>query len=566
MGRSHTLTVLGTSDLHGHLLDWDYHRDEPYRDAWGNAVGLARVATVVRRVRAVRHAPLLIDAGDFLQGTPLASYAAPGLRTDQRHPIAGAMDALGFDAAVVGNHEFDFGLEALRAFERQVAFPLLAGNVVDTATGADAFTPYVVREVDVPIGRPVRVAIVGLTHPASGVWNRAQLGGSLRFDGMVGAARQWVSHARESGADVVLVAAHSGWSTGAASVAEDAYDGVERIAEQVPGIDAILAGHEHREVECQTIAHASTGEPTVVTMPMCWGMRVSAIEITIESCGDGYEVVDRSACLIDTSDADEDPEIVRLVEPDHRAVVDSGRVAVGTSAQAMDGVAAAWGPTPLVSLVQHVQAASVVEKIGDLPVLSVASVPHHAAEIPCGAVDRRSVESIAAFDNPVVAVLLTGAGVREHLETAARYFARPAAQGTVLARNVINAPTALHPAGTPDFAYDTVMGFSAPLNYEIDLARPPGDRIRSLTYADAPIADEAEFAVAMSTFRRTGAHGYTAAAAAPMLCESGVGIRALLTDWITANGPLTPGKFHRDNWWLTYEGAALEIVEDEVAP
>lgn len=566
MDESHTLTVLGTTDLHGHLLDWDYHRDEPYRDDWGNSTGLARVATVVRRVRAAGHAPILIDNGDFLQGTPLALHAAEGLLTGQSHPMAIAMNALRFDAAVVGNHEFDFGLGALRAFGSQVAFPLLGANVADNASGDDAFVPYVMRDVDVPIGRPVRVAIIGLAHPGTGVWNRAQLGDALRFDGLVDAARRWVPHAREGGADVVIVAAHSGLTVGESAGAEHASVGVERLAAQVPGIDAILAGHSHREVECQPFVNASTGEQVIMTMPMCWGMRVSAIDITVERSGDRYRVAQANARLIDTAGGEEDPEIVRLVGPYHRAAIDAGRTPVGTSAEALDGCAAPWRPAPLVSLVQHAQSASVADKVGALPVLSVASVPHYAAAIPIGDVPRRSIETITAFESRTVAVALTGAGVRAHLETAARYFATPAAGGPAIARHIVNASNALHPAGTPDFAYDSMLGYSAPLRYEIDLARPPGDRIRSLTYADSPVDDEMEFAVAMSSHRRTGADGYTGAATAPLLYQCELDARALLVDWIAANSPITPASFHDDGWRLTYDGAALEIVEDEVGP
>lgn len=565
MTGSHTLTVLGTADLHGHVRDWDYLRDERYRDAWCNAVGLARVATVVRRERAAGHAPILVDAGDFLQGTRLASYAIERLGAGQPHPMAVAMNAVGFDAAVVGNHEFDFGLDVLRTFERQAAFPLVAANVADQASGGDAFVPYVVRDVDVPLGPPVRVGIIGLAHPGTAVWNRSQVGDVLRFDDLVGSAEHWVPRVRAAGADVVMVAAHAGPTSGGPDGMTHAHDGVERIAEQVPGVDAILAGHVHREVESAVITHEASGEQVVVTMPMCWGMRVSAIDITIRRAGDGYRVVDRQARLIDTAEVEEDPEIVRLVDTAHRAVVDAGRAVVGTLTDPLDGRDARWRPAPLVSLVQHVQAESVASRVGALPVLSVASVPHHAAATRRGVITRRDIEAMAAFDNRVVVVRLSGAGVRAHLETAARYFSTPAGRSAV-ARRIVNASTPLHPDGAPDFAYDSITGHAAPLRYEIDLAHGPGERIRSLTYAAEPIRDEMEFAVAMSAFRRTGAHGYTEAAGASLLYEGDTGVRDLLTDWIASNSPIAPQSFHHDSWRLTYDGAMLDIVDDEVEP
>lgn len=564
MAGPRTLTVLGTTDLHGHLLDWDYHCDRRYFDDWGNAIGLARVASVVRRERAHGHAPILIDDGDFLQGTPLAVHAARGLLAGRPHPMAVAMNALGFDAAVVGNHEFDFGLDVLRAFEKQTAFPLLAGNVRDRASGDDAFVPYVMRDVAVPIGRPVRVAIVGLTQPGTGVWNRAQLGEALRFDGLVESAHRWVSHVREGGADVVIVAAHSGLTTGESAGAEHAYAGVDRVAEHVPGIDAILAGHAHREVDCQPFVNATTGAKTIATMPMCWGMRVSAIDITVERAGDGYRVVETNARLLDTAGVEEDHEIVRLVEADHRAAVDTGRTRVGSSAEAFGGRVAPWRPSPLASLIQHVQAGSVDGHVGTRPILAAAPLPHHAAAIPCGVVLRRAIDALTAFESRTVAVAMTGADVRNHLEVAATYFAAPA-EVPALGEHLANASSALHPTGTPDFAYDTMLGYSAPLRYEIDLARPPGDRITSLTYAGAPVTDDQVFAVAITSHRRTGAYGYTAAATAPVLYECEVDARTWLIDWIASNSPIRMASFHHDSWRLTYDGDALEIIEDEVS-
>lgn len=565
MTETHTVTVLGTTDLHGRVLDWDYHHDGPYRDDWGNVTGLARVASVVRRVRAESRSPILIDNGDFLQGTPLVSHAADGLLTGRTHPMAVAMNALGFDAAVTGNHEFDYGLDVLRAFESDAEFPLLGGNVIDRATGDSAFAPSMMREVDVPDGRPVRVAIIGLAHPGTGVWNRMQVGETLRFDGLVGAAQRWVDRVREHGADVVVVAAHCGVTEGEIG-ARHVYEGVDRVAERVPGVDAILAGHTHREVECQRFVNAETGQQTIMTMPMCWGMRVAAIDITVVRAGDEYRVVERNARLIDTSEADEDPEIVRLAEHDHRAVIDAGRTHVGTSSAAFEWCGAAWRPVPIVSLIQHAQAAAVADSVGALPVISVAAVPHYAAAIPRGDVPRRAVETIASFESRTVAVVLSGADLREHLETAARYFATPVSGGPVSARHIVNAPSPLHPAGTPDFAYDSMLGYSGPLRYEIDLARPGGDRIRSLTYDGAPITDEMEFAAAMSSYRRTGADGYTCAADAPLLYECELDARTMLLDWIGSNSPLTPESFHYDSWRLTYDGVALEIVEGEVHP
>ena len=151
------LTVMGTTDLHGSALNWDYFKNAEYDDSAHNDVGLAKVSTLVNQVRADKgkRNTLLIDAGDTIQGTSLAYYYAKVEPISQRveHPMAAAMNAIGYDAAAVGNHEFNYGIPYLRTFEKQLDFPLLAANALDDGTGRPAFQPYVIKTV-----RPGRTA------------------------------------------------------------------------------------------------------------------------------------------------------------------------------------------------------------------------------------------------------------------------------------------------------------------------------------------------------------------------------------------------------------------------
>ncbi|HTZ44651.1 MAG TPA: hypothetical protein VMB79_12390, partial [Jatrophihabitans sp.] len=113
-GQGFRLTVLGTTDTHGNILNWDYFSDREYDDAQHNDVGLAKISTLVAAMRAERGrcSTLMLDAGDTIQGTPLSYYYA---RVDPItspkapvHPMAAAMNAIGYDAAALGNHEFNY--------------------------------------------------------------------------------------------------------------------------------------------------------------------------------------------------------------------------------------------------------------------------------------------------------------------------------------------------------------------------------------------------------------------------------------------------------------------------
>src|SRR5690349_3286581 len=140
-----SFTVMGTTDLHGHVLNWDYFTDAEYDDKAHNDVGLAKISTLVKQVRAEkgRHHTLLIDAGDIIQGTQLSYYYA---RVDPItakhapvHPMATAMNALEYDAAALGNHEFNYGIPTVRAFQKQLRFPLLGANALDATSEKPAF-------------------------------------------------------------------------------------------------------------------------------------------------------------------------------------------------------------------------------------------------------------------------------------------------------------------------------------------------------------------------------------------------------------------------------------------
>ncbi len=209
---------MGTTDLHGNVFNWDYVTDAEFDDAAHNDIGLAKVSTLVEGVRREkgRHNTLLIDAGDTIQGTQLAYYYAkvePITGPDSPvHPMARAMNAIGYDAAALGNHEFNYGIPVLGNFEESCDFPLLGANAVDAKTLRPAFPPYVVKRLRTPCGRDVRVAVLGLTNPGIAIWDKAHVQGKLAFPGLVEQAAEWVPKLRSMGADVVIVSAHSGTS------------------------------------------------------------------------------------------------------------------------------------------------------------------------------------------------------------------------------------------------------------------------------------------------------------------------------------------------------------------
>ena len=557
--RTFTLTVMGSTDLHGNLFNWDYYLDREFDDYAHNDVGIAKISTLVNDVRSAvgRHRTLLLDAGDTIQGTPLAYYYAkvePITRGAHVHPMAAAMNAIGYTAAALGNHEFNYGLPVLRTFERQLEFPLLAANALDVKTGLPAFEPYVVKTVWRTGGPPLRVGILGLTNPGIAVWDRAHVDGVLTFPGLVEQALHWVPEIRRR-SDLVVVVAHSG-----ADLSSSLGDQVpfpencaELVAETVPGIDAILVGHAHVEIPSRVVTNKVTGRPVLLTEPLFWGKRLSVMEFDL-GFDERWELLASRSSVLSSSAVREDPRIVRLLRHDHERVVTYVNARIGTCAAAMSAFRSRFEDTPALRFINHVQALEIA-KSTSLPVVSLCAPFNRAAAIPAGEVSVRDVAGLYIFDNTLVGVRMTGGQLRDLLEESARYFRQVSGPGPFTAAEVSD--------DVPDYNFDIADGLSAPLTYSIDIARPAGSRIVGLSYDGQPVADSFEFAVAVNNYRQAGGGDFPHVASAPVLHNQQQEIRQLLIDWVKAAGVLDPAAFTGTDWRLVAGSAPVVVSTNE---
>lgn len=558
--RRYSFTVMGTTDLHGNVFNWDYFTDAEFDDKAHNDVGLAKISTLVRGVRKEkgRRNTLLIDAGDTIQGTQLAYYYARVEPITKAHgpvhPMALAMNAMGYDAAALGNHEFNYGIPVLRKFERQCDFPLLGANALDAKTMRPAFRPYVIKRMRTPHGRDLRVAVLGLTNPGIAIWDKANVQGKMVFPGLEEQAAKWVPRLRSMGADVVIVSAHSGMS-GTSSYG-DALPHVENaaalVAERVPGIDAILVGHAHVEVPEYRVVNKGTGRPVVLSEPLKWGQRLTLFDFDLVWERGGWRVESVSSKVLNSNAAEEDPAVTRLVRGQHKKVVAYVNQRIGTSTAAMSAAEAAYKDTPVIDFINHVQAETVRAALAgtayaSLPVLSQASCFSRTAAVPAGEVSVRQVAGLYPFENTLEARLLTGAQLREYLEFSARYYVRTPAGGPVDPAKLTNAEN------IPDYNYDVVSG----LSYEIDVAKAPGARIGKLLFDGKPLEDSAQFVLAVNNYRASGGGNFPHVARARQVWANSEEIRNTIIGWVRAQKVIDVARFSSVDWKLTRDGAPV---------
>ncbi|BEL09284.1 5'-nucleotidase C-terminal domain-containing protein [Actinoplanes sichuanensis] len=553
---TYRLTVLGTSDTHGNVYNWDYYRDAEYDDSAHNDVGVAKLAALVNKLRAEATGPVLVlDAGDTIQGTPLATYYAkqePITSTGEKHPMARAMNVLHYDAVTLGNHEFNYGLPLLNLWIRQLGFPALAANAISVKTGKPAFTPYVIKKVSLGRHAPtLRVGILGLTNPGSAIWDRANVEGKIEFTDMIATAAKWVPIMRARGADVVLISAHGG-DSGTSSYGPELpnENPSALIAEQVPGIDAILFGHAHREVAQRFVTNLRTGEQVLLSEPSKWGQRLTKMDFDLTRVKGCWKITSKAAASLNTNTVEADPKVLAVVKKQHDKTVAYVNQVVAASTVELSAATSRYEDTPILDYINKVQTDTVTAALAgteyaSLPVLSIAAPFSRTAVFPQGDVKIKDVAGLYIYDNTLEAVVLTGAEVKAYLEYSAKYFLTHPVGAPV------NPETISDPA-VPDYNYDVFSG----IDYDIDISKPVGSRITRFQIGGVEVAADARFVVAVNNYRRSGGGSF------PGIVKTQVynaqqEIRQLLIDWAQAKGAIDPADFFVANWRLVREGVPV---------
>ena len=530
-GDTVTLVVAATTDVHGWLRGWDYYANAP-----DTARGLARAATIVDSVRA-RHPGrvVLVDAGDLLQGNPLA-YVAAKVSADTVSPIVAAMNAMRYDAAAIGNHEYNYGVPHLERAVGQARFRFLSANTYNAGTRDLRFLPWTIVE-----RAGVRVGIVGATTPGVMVWDRENVKGRLEVRDVVPAVREAAARARAGGAEVLVVTVHSGldgassYDTVGTGVASE--NVAARLAREVPGLDLVVFGHSHREVADTTIGG------TMLVQAKNWAASVAVAELDLARADGAWRVVRRRGAIVRAAGHPESESVVRATASAHAETMAYVSSAVGRTEVAWRGDSARVADTPLTDFVLEVQ-----RRAAGADLASTAAFSLQAA-LDTGAVTVAELARLYPYDNTLRAVRVTGRQLRAYLEQSARYYRRfPAAPGEPLVDPEV-----------PGYNFDVVAG----ADYTLDLARPLGQRVVGLRVRGAPVADTSRFTLALNNYRQTGGGGYAMLADAPVVYDRQQEIRQLLIDEVRRRGTIRPADYFAPNWRLAPAAAVRRAYAEQ---
>ncbi|WP_076850184.1 5'-nucleotidase C-terminal domain-containing protein [Rubeoparvulum massiliense] len=440
-----TITILHTNDVHA-------------RVGLGNdEIGLSKVATLVKQYREENPNLLLLDAGDAIHGQTIATI-------ERGESIVRFYNALGYDALTAGNHDFNYGYERLLELTKVANFPVLGANV--EKDGKSLLTPYVIKELD-----GIKVAIFGLSTPETKTKTHPKNVEGVEFTDPVAKAEAMVKEL-EGKADVIIALVHLG--------ADESSEVTSKmVAEKVKGIDVIVDGHSHQEL------NENIGDALLVQAGY-YGNNLGVVTLTFQD----KKLVNKVGKLItkeETADVAVDPEVKALIEETQEAQKEITSKVVGKLDVHLEGT------RELVRTSQTNLGTLITDAMLDLTGAEVAITNGGGirASIEPGEITMGQVQTVLPFGNYIVSKKVKGADILAALEHGISDY--PATKG----------------------AFPQVGG----MKYTFDASKPAGSRIVEITVNGEPLDVNKEYLLATNDFMAYGGDGYTMLGDSPLLSE-----------------------------------------------
>lgn len=484
------LRIVETSDIHGNYFPYDFLARRT------GSGGLARICAYVRSQREAlgRDAVVLLDNGDILQGQPSAYYYNY-IDTAAAHVCAAMLNYMDYDAATVGNHDIETGHSVYDRWTDACGFPVIAANATATATGRPYWKPYAIVE-----RQGVRIGVLGLVTPGVPTWLPEKLWAGLRFEDMVATARRYVAELRDrEGADLVVGLFHSGVGRADTQGALNENAALQ-VAREVPGLDLVLCGHDHREANRWIINAA--GDSVLVVNPAANGGKVAEVDVTLHMKG-GKPVDKRlSGRLVDVANLAPDADFCRTFAAQEEAVKRFTEQVIGQNRTALTTRGAFFGPSAFVDLIHNLQL-----QLSGAQISFTAPISFNAA-IAAGPVRVGDMFNLYTYENQLYVMRLTGKEIKDYLEYSygnwTRQMSGPDGHMLNFRTGADTLADAWQRLACPSYNFDSAAG----LRYTVDLSKPRGQKLRILGLTDGtPFSPDSTYRVAVNSYRGNGGGG-----------------------------------------------------------
>lgn len=576
--------IMATSDMHNYIMNYDYYTTSESED-----YGLVKISTVVNKYRKDNGKPgdinidnlILVDNGDLIQGNPLGDYYAKVevVEKGKTHPVYKALETVGYDAATLGNHEFNYGLDYIKQITKDTKVPFVNANVYNATTNKPEFEQFkiITEKVLDESGNEheVKVGITGFVPPQILNWDKLNLEGKVTVKDIKESAKEIVPKMKEAGADVVVALAHTGYGDGEYEKDEEnqAYE-----LTTIEGIDAVIGGHSHDIYPIDNFIDDNNnlknvdikkgtmnGIPTV--QPSKYAEGVGVIDLKLKPEGDTYKIVDSSSEYINVQAIENDEYVEDAVKLEHKKVIDYVKSPVGKSESDINTYFALEADNSAVQLVSDAQIEYAKAKIleeeelkayNNLPILS-ATAPFKAGlskdgtkaedyvDIEKGNISIKDVANIYKYPNTAAIMKVNGNDIKQWLEMSAGMFNTIDISKTDT-QDLLN-------KNYPAFNFDTIDG----LTYEIDITQKPkynengevinkdSSRIVELKYNGNEVKDSDEFLVITNNYRASGGGNFPIfEGEGKVVFTSSDETRQIVTDYIKVKGTINP---KADNNW-----------------
>jgi len=476
-----TLRIVETSDVHGAFFPYDFVERTPMKGT------MARVSTYLKKQRKEFGENLiLLENGDILQGQPTCYYTNY-VKTDLPNVAAEVVNYLKYDAQTFGNHDVETGHAVYDKWIRELNCPTLGANIIDTKTGQPYVKPYLILN-----RQGVRVAILGLLTPAIPNWLHENLWSGLRFEEMVSSARKWVKHLKEvEKADIIIGLFHSGWDGGIATMHYDE-DATKKVAEEVPGFDIIFYGHDHTE------QNITLPNGVLCMDPSCNALQVCEATIQCVKKNGRWTVVSKVGRLADVTKEEIDPDFTQHFHPQMDSIKTYVERQIGTFLTPMRSRDAFFGSAAFTDYIHQLQ---LEEGKADI---SFNAPLVFDTEIKAGPVYMSDMFKLYRYENQIYVLRMTGREIRKHLEMSYDQWVNtmksPDDHIMLLTERSWNDKQRM------GFKYLTFnFDSAAGIDYEVDVTKPDGEKVRILQFSDGrPFDENVWYRVAMNSYRGNG--------------------------------------------------------------
>lgn len=477
--------VIETSDVHGSFFPYDLIERKP------KAGSMARVSSYVKRLRQqYGNRLLLLDNGDILQGQPV-SYYSNFMDTTDINIAAQVINYMHYDAETIGNHDVEPGHKVYDRWLSEVSCPVLGANVIDTRSGKPYLKPYTILE-----RQGCRIAVFGMITPAIPNWLAPNIWSGLRFDEMVSTAKYWMKVMRENEkADVVIGLFHSGKSGGITTPTYEE-DASEKVAQEVPGFDLVLFGHDHTR-HCDKVANTA-GDSVLCMDPANNAITVSDATIALEKENGRWGVKNVDGRLYDVTQEPIDEDYISHFKAYTDKVDSFANEKIGEFKNTISTADSYFGNSAFNDLILNLQL-----QITHADVAFNAPLSFNAT-IKAGPVYMSDMFKLYKYENMLYVMRLTGDEIRKHLEMSYDLWMNtmksPDDHLLLFDKRTSGDAQRL---GFKNFSFN--FDAAAGIDYTVDVTKPDGQKVTILRMSNGePFDPHKWYRVAVNSYRGNG--------------------------------------------------------------